>query len=767
MTGMRRYLALSLLALTFSGCESTEETAQPIVLPDPPANDGVHGYASGCYALQGFSGKAQPKHLAASASGEAYEFSAELADSAAHFRMRATDLGTYLFYDTEQRYFTAQAVEGSDPLTYQFVRADKLQDSVELLDDSFRSPAEWEVEVSERDPQRFQLKHYQSGQYLTLNGLTDDPKRAAIVTLFPEEDCATFPELELDAEGTPSKTEWDDGDLYGIAEIHSHIFTNFGFGGGGIFHGSPFHRLGVEHALPDCSLWHGQDGRRDIVGYFYDKGGSLQGDITTFIPILSKGEVPEFNHTTAGYPDFTAWPNAWDSSTHQTMYYRWIERAYLAGMRLVVNLATGNSVLCDLVRGTKAQEVRYSCNDMVSVERQIEETKSLERYIDAQSGGPGKGWLKVVTSPAEARETIKAGKLAVVLGIEISNLFDCFLTPPEGYEKCSEATVNAQLDKYRDLGVRVVFPVHKYDTAFTAGDGSDGIIELGNVINSGHYTSKVEDCSSIDTTFDHGSVTFGGLNQPRDTFDSDPPLDFNGFADNVTVKLLPLLGPIQEPPLEGEYCQKFGLTALGEKLILGIMKRGMIPDIAHLPKRSLERAYELLDAADYPATKTHGGSNDGHVYALGGMRGPGLGRCADPNKPGNMADPLRQAVQELIENGGYPAEGLAFDLNGFAHGPRPRFGPDNTCGGTQDDATRLTYPFTSYDGSVTFTPAHLGNRDVDFNEEGMLHIGLLPEYIQDARNNGVDDDTLEPMFRSAEGYIRMWERAEARAKAMQ
>ncbi|MCA9627418.1 MAG: hypothetical protein KC766_07120, partial [Myxococcales bacterium] len=72
-----------------------------------------------------------------------------------------------------------------------------------------------------------------------------------------------------------------------------------------------------------------------------------------------------------------------------------------------------------------------------------------------------------------------------------------------------------------------------------------------------------------------------------------------------------------------------------------------------------------------------------------------------------------------------------------------------------------------FDGGVTFSAPHLGNRDVDFNTEGMIHIGLLPEYIQDARNTGVTDETLESMFRSAEGYIRMWERAEAAAKQMQ
>jgi hypothetical protein len=53
----------------------------------------------------------------------------------------------------------------------------------------------------------------------------------------------------------------------------------------------------------------------------------------------------------------------------------------------------------------------------------------MERYIDAQSGGPGKGWFRVVETPKQARAVILEGKMAVVLGIEISNLFDCFLTP--------------------------------------------------------------------------------------------------------------------------------------------------------------------------------------------------------------------------------------------------------------------------------------------------------------------------------------------------
>ncbi|MFO0619190.1 MAG: hypothetical protein U0414_41760 [Polyangiaceae bacterium] len=743
--------AVTLLTLVGAGCGD-------VVLPAPPPDQGVYGYANGCYTVQGFDGENDPSVLAPTTDLTGFQFSDEDPERAARFTLRASDLGTYLLYDQDKRYLTAENVGGA----WRLSRPEKLESALTRLDDTFRSPAEWTLEPSPRDAKRYQLKHYASGLYLALDGLVSDPSAAAIITMFPATSCAAFPELSIDATGTPTKHAWDDGALYGIAELHSHMMSNFGFGGGNTFHGAPFHRLGVEHALPDCEPWHGTEGRRDVVGFFYDgDGGSLSVD--ALAPILLTGEVPQFNHLTAGYPDFTAWPNAWRSSTHQTMYYRWLERAYLGGIRLLVQHATGNSVLCDLITGIHSQTALYSCNDMVSVDREIQETRNLERYIDAQSGGPGKGWFRVVDSPAAARAAILDGKMAVVLGIEISNLFDCFLTPHAGFAQCTPDLVREKIDHYRELGVRVVFPVHKFDNAFTSGDGSSGIIELGNFINSGHYSDFVQDCPGISANFDGGDVTFGGLNKPRDVYDSPAPNDFSGFAEAPLGTILPYLDQIQEPPLVGEYCQHHGLTALGETLLQELMKRGMMIDVAHLPQRSLVRAYELMEANTYPVLKTHGDTTGGRVYLNGGMAGTSLGRCS-AGTPGSMGSQLAASVKEVVAHGGYPAEGLAFDLNGFAGGPRPRFGPDSPCGTPQSNP--VTYPFTSYDGAITFEQPYLANRKVDFNEEGMIDIGLLPELIEDARRDGVTDADLEPLFRSAEAYVRMWERAEARGKAL-
>lgn len=738
----------------FSACESSE-----VERPAPPDNDGVYSFANGCYAMDATAPDSNDtRWLAKTRTGRGFAFTAIDVDGGARFFLKASDLGTYLFYDEEGRYL----VSDGGPLE----RREKLDSDITLIDDTYVSGAEWELEPSAHDADRFQLKHHKTGRWLTVGGwLTTDEGQAAVVALYPETGCKEHPELTLDAEGQVGRTTFDDGALFGIADTHSHMLTNFAFGGGGIFHGAPFHRLGVEHALPDCAPFHGVEGRKDLLGYGYDQGNENGFAIDAFLPALLFGALGEFNHHTAGYPDFTDWPAGPFSSTHQTQYYRWLERAYLGGLRLVVQHATSNSAMCDLIAGQGIQPVRYSCNDMVAIDREITEAYNMERYVDAQSGGPGKGWFRIVKTPAEARTVIGEGKLAVILGIEVSNLFDCFSVPHEGFSTCDTAYIQAQLDAYYERGVRAIFPVHKYDNAFSPGDGHRAISEIGNFANSGQWSDFTLDCPTDATpVFDRGDVTFGGLNQPREDYFAPPPNDMSGFADAPVATIMPFIDKLQAPPLEGAYCQAHGLTPQGETLIREMMKRGMIVEIDHLPQWSYAGAFAILNDADYPAAATHGSEYNGRIYENAGISKTGIGRCADPDQPGSLTRSIQDRAARIAAAGGYPAPGFGFDLNGFAGAPGPRFGDKSGCTTPQTDP--VTYPFQSYAGDVTFTEPSVGNRVLDFNTEGLVHIGLLPELIEDARRTGSTDEDLEPLFRSAEGYLRMWETAEARAAAM-
>ncbi len=49
---------------------------------------------------------------------------------------------------------------------------------------------------------------------------------------------------------------------------------------------------------------------------------------------------------------------------------------------------------------------------------------------------------------------------------------------------------------------------------------------------------------------------------------------------------------------------------------------------------------------------------------------------------------------------------------------------------------------------------------MDFNTEGMIHIGLLPEYIEEVRRDDMSDEDPELLFHTAEVFIQVWEKIE-------
>lgn len=759
-----RLVFAGLLAVSVFGCSDGGD-GNITIAPDERS---VYSVANGCFAISPDAGRSFIQASEVLSVGpnplpitQSYDLGAVKAAEGNRFLFRPSDLGKYLLYDERQQYMTSDG-EG---LTRQSSLASDINrvNGEVVVTDRLQSEGEWLLLAASNG--QFQLQHIKSNTFIGEEGRMVAKADAANLTFVEQTDCAVFPELSLDATGKVSVTEFEDGSVFGFVETHAHLFTNNAFGGGGVFHGAPFHPLGVEHALPSCELNHGVDGRKDFMGGVFNAG---VGDFNDLLPAILAGELPEKDHDTDGYPTFTSWPAAPFSATHQVQYYKWLERAYLSGLRLLVQHATTNQVLCQLVVGSGFNPRRYDCNDMIAVDRILEDTYAMERYIDAMSGGPGQGWFRIVFSPQEARTQIKAGKLAVVLGIETSDLFDCFLVPFGEFSRCTEADVVAKLDEYQAKGVRVLFPVHKFDNAFSAGDGDRRVSDIGNFGHTGHYTNFVqcpEELLTFPGGFDNGGVNFANLNQPRSVYDSPPPFDMSGFDANPLGSLFPYIGLFGGGRLEGEYCQNHGLTDLGEFLMHEMMKRGMVIEVDHMPRKSYKRAYEMLEENDYPAVGSHGRNNNGRLYALGGVSKFNFGRCRSGDQPATMDDGLQSRVALMREVGAFAAEGFGFDLNGFAGSPGPRFGERSGCSTPQTDEG-ITYPFTSYAGDVTLQRPVVGERTLDFNTEGMVHLGLVAELIEDVRRDGVSDKDLEPLFKSAEGYLRMWEKSERRGEEL-
>jgi hypothetical protein len=92
--------------------------------------------------------------------------------------------------------------------------------------------------------------------------------------------------------------------------------------------------------------------------------------------------------------------------------------------------------------------------------------------------------------------------------------------------------------------------------------------------------------------------------------------------------------------------------------------------------------------------------------------------------------------------------GYGADLGGLSQQPRA---------GSPEQGT-ITYPFTSYDGKVSFERQKTGERTFDYTTEGVAHYGLYAEWFEDLRRLG-GEQIARDMWDGAEAYLQMWERA--------
>lgn len=609
------------------------------------------------------------------------------ADSATAFYLRPTTLGEYLFVEPD-----GKLMAGQSSLTGQASVA---------AADAPSSAAEWVIDFHRKDG--FSVASKSSGEFLGVDGngvlILEDQLRTRF-QFSAASGCIDFPEAQLNAEGTPFRGTNPDGTVFGVADGHSHIATT------SASYGDTFHPYGVEHALDDCTEKHGPDGTLDTLGHMLRDG------------------VPVGTHETRGWPDFLDWPER-GTYTHSQSYYRWIERAWMGGLRLLVTHALGNETICRLtvVQGTQ-------CDEMDGVEAQIRRMQAQQDYIDAQAGGPGKGFFRIVDTPAEARQVIEDGKLAVVMAIEAEKLFNCgeFLEGPT----CTLEGIDKQLQRFDELGVRAMFINHWYDNAFAGGGlfgPSELVLNLFNKIDTGNYYD-VEECpeDGLGANMQSGGVYFEGDNAMA-----------HGL-NNAQSLVVPTYGP-------GPHCNSKGLTPLGVYVVERLMDYGIIIETDHIGIKARNQVLDLTEARGYPVYAGHyhaGGTySDGmfrRIFANGGL--------AAPVKPDavKFGDELAK-LSKLNNSDFYFGVPMSSDVNG-ASGPR----------GPRDDDPLIEYPFTSIDGQVTFSRQVTGERTFDYNTEGVAHYGLWPEYFEAVRLEPEGEEAVNQLFRSAEAYLQIWER---------
>ncbi len=595
-------------------------------------------------------------------------------------------------------------------------------------------------------------------------------------------------------------TDVEPGEVWGVADLHAHFFNHLAFGGR-VLHGAPAAPGGMRQALASCKANHGER---------YGRSTAI---------------LPEPAHATSGYPTFQGWPR-YDTLVHQQAYVDWIRRAWQGGVRLVqvdVQNTAFLGVAYDKANGlfVRGPRLPVPVDDKSALRLQTGAARLL--FND----GPASDFAALAYSADEARRIISSGKMAVVLGVEVEALENYaherqLAADPAGaiasvVNELWEAGVRHVIPVHltrNAFGHPGVFDstlnVMNYaDTGdfYATGDAFDAGVRFDPT------RAHVEPLAGLVEVFakHQGKVPF-------------PTARAIGATEGLTDAGVALLTAMFR---RGFIVDVEHLSDLGVNAALALAEEHRVPIMSsHAPFRDLsfgtavtffdggfdaqalpyamrddaDGGYGTSDAAKVRTDRSRARQQLERLRELGGVVGvplvsPSVGVSWRGRVPldcdGSSKGFLQQLLyaQEVLGTAGSVA--LASDVGGFARMPAPRFGAE-ACPGSQGDALRgangrrdaqvsaqtdavryqtpLPGDLTRDRWAATQSPLQrsvAGTRAFDVNVDGMAHYGMFPDFLQDVANVAAAhgaSSAVAPLFRSAEAYLRMWKRVEARAR---
>jgi len=511
--------------------------------------------------------------------------------------------------------------------------------------------------------------------------------------------------------------------LWGVADLHSHPASNFGFGAeddgkGGIIWGIPgtkhYSNTNLHVDIPMCNSIHSHD--------VYEPR-------TTARRLLLSVLDPHNGHI-FGPPDFHDWPSAL-SPSHQQMHITWIRRAWSGGLRLMVASTVNNQLLHRLWHLPDIPHVDPEF-DFFSAMIQLDQIKKI---VEANSS-----WMQIVKTADEAYQAIKDNKLAVVLAVEMDQL-----------------TVQQIIHLKNNSDVRLVTPIHLADNSFGGAAVYEDLFDLLNrFLNNGQGFVTVPD----------DSIEFHLWKDISDAINA--LLEFISNFVQLNIGLNTSDGT------------KNSIGLKSDTGLLELMKEGLIIDVHHMSEKCITDTIDIADIYKYPLVKTHTGlrpdpeSDDkadnenslshGHaqdIMELYGMIGLGTGYKEDVERTIN--DWLRQ-YKELAkiakETGREMSVGIGTDINGLdkhidhseseldiKSGEYPLEIPCRNLGNHQHPESI---------GSMMLTMPGCWN----FKDKGLAHYGFIPEFLYAVDKLDKNGPHIHNLFSSAHAFVKMWKLVE-------
>lgn len=464
----------------------------------------------------------------------------------------------------------------------------------------------------------------------------------------------------------------------GFADMHLHQMSEYAYAGAWYW-GS--HTGDEATAMQACS-------GGDILGG--DHARTKLGPLNEFL-----GQIPGTQGDTGlhfgkknGYPSYDGWPR-WDTIAHQTVPADKLLAAHQGGLNLYLTSAVNFEPLCDTM--PEANRVPgYGCDDMQAVDRQI--TAAWRFAADHD-------WVEIARSPAEARRIIGQGKLAMVLSVEITELF-------------TTGDWQAQLDAYYDLGVRSIQFAHQLNNRFAGVAPHHWIFKFFELLNRGAPFELDEE----------GHNTMG--------LTDDGKALARAFMDRGMIVDIAHLSE----------------RGIGELALISA-QRGFYPiNVSHGHLRSIMREDKQDEEKTVPDDIALIVRQTGGMFGL--RSGPEGVRSYPRSGVANDCDGSSKSFAQAYA---YATQGLglnvafASDFNGFIQQLRPRFGgADETCGAALSDDEKIRQQALQTQRSGTA-----------LDTDGFGHIGLEPAVRDELAAFGLDVSALD---QSAEHVLQMWER---------
>lgn len=564
------------------------------------------------------------------------------------------------------------------------------------------------------------------------------------------------------------------GPQRGFADLHNHQVSEWAFGG--YYNQSYIHGKHEESEQIRCDGTHstfGQTGKNVGSAAISGAGAVILGPLglalsqigTAYLQLndnLTPATPQHLNFPSANSRESEAWWPHYADGSHSQTTLKQLRNAHQNGMRLLLATAVSNQALCILT--TKVNKRRAQCDDMDSAKAQL---KAMIDFDEANN------WYKIVRDPWEARQVIESGNLAVVLGVEVSNLM------PDSHGNWRE-----QLDELYDMGVRSIELAHETDSRFSGNAHQHGIMfKIMNVLKRMSKEIRENIIPAVGLLIEGEPVESAArAAQALDIFHKTRGPQY-------------CAGRFQDTGIE---CNKLGLSAEGRELIDLMIEKKMFLPLDHISRRSREDVYNIVKQRGYyPVFASHTrpdaimhpqeqrGNHGSHEYMLtdddftkirrtGGVVGLRTGDNTMLEIPGCIDKEQiscwgsTESVAQMLCHGARTGMAMAYgtDFAGPVVMTAPRFSHRDPSTHRYDRLPAAcprnvekgyVTPFGYKEEFRSFEPQSRGGDIQDFAVRGLSHTGQLSPMIADMEDLGAPIDETRFEY-SADSVIRMWMR---------